>query len=86
MGPDVLQPKAAIKALEVLEADERVVLLHEPDGVDAKLKTLVATSATTPNLWTDGYLAAFARQGSPPANGELTKIVQQVFFVTLLRV
>jgi toxin-antitoxin system PIN domain toxin len=60
MGPDVLQPKAAIKALEILEADERVALLHEPDGVDAKLKTLVATCATTPNLWTDAYLAAFA--------------------------
>lgn len=60
MGPDVLQPKAAVEALEVLEADERVVLLHEPDGMDATLKTLVAACATTPNLWTDAYLAAFA--------------------------
>ncbi len=60
MGPDVLQPKAAMEALEVLEADERVVLLHEPDGLDATLKTLVAACATTPNLWTDAYLSAFA--------------------------
>ncbi len=60
MGPDVLQPKAALEALEVLEADERVVLLHEPDGLDAKLKTLVNACATTPNLWTDAYLAALA--------------------------
>lgn len=60
MGPDVLQPEAAIEALEVLEADERVVLLHEPDGLDVTLKTLVAACATTPNLWTDAYLAAFA--------------------------
>jgi toxin-antitoxin system PIN domain toxin len=60
MGRDVLQPRAAIAALEVLEADERMVLLHEPDGLDARLKALVATCATTPNLWADAYLAAFA--------------------------
>jgi len=60
MGPDVLSPQAAIRALEALEADGRVVLLHEPDGVDASLKTIVAGCSTTPNLWTDAYLAAFA--------------------------
>ena len=60
MGADVLQPKAAMEALEVLEADERVVLLHEPDGLDATLKAFVDDCTTTPNLWTDAYLAAFA--------------------------
>ena len=60
MGPDVLQPRAAVGSLEVLESDERVVLLHEPDALDAALKRLVAACATTPNLWTDAYLAAFA--------------------------
>jgi toxin-antitoxin system PIN domain toxin len=60
MGRDVLQPRAAIAALEVIEADERMVLLHEPDGLDARLKALVAACATTPNLWADAYLAAFA--------------------------
>ena len=60
MGPDVLQPKAAVEALEVLEADERVVLLHEPDGLDNALKKFVASRAPSPNLWTDAYLAAFA--------------------------
>lgn len=61
MGPDVLRPKAAMQALEALEADERIVLLHEPDGLDAVLKKLVGSCAATPNLWTDAYLAAFAR-------------------------
>ncbi len=61
MGPDVLQPCSALEALEALEADERIVLLHEPEGLDAKLKMLVVSRATTPNLWTDAYLAAFAR-------------------------
>jgi toxin-antitoxin system PIN domain toxin len=60
MGPDVLQPGAALEAMEMLETDERMVLLHEPDGLDAALKTLVAARATTPNLWSDAYLAAFA--------------------------
>ena len=60
MGPDVLQPKAAFEAMEILERDERVVLLHEPDGVDAALKSFVAKCSTTPNLWSDAYLAAFA--------------------------
>jgi toxin-antitoxin system PIN domain toxin len=60
MGPDVLQPKAALEALELFEADERIVLLHEPDGLDGTLKKLAAPCTTTPNLWTDAYLAAFA--------------------------
>ena len=60
MGADVLQPNSAMKALEVLEADERIVLLHEPDGLDQTLKKLVASCTTTPNLWTDAYHAAFA--------------------------
>ena len=61
MGPDVQTPAAALDAMEILEADERIVLLHEPDGLDATLKILVAACATTPNLWTDAYLAAFAK-------------------------
>ncbi len=56
-----MQPKSAMEALESLEADERIVLLHEPEGLDAMLKMLVTTCAATPNPWTDAYLAAFAR-------------------------
>ncbi len=60
MGADVLQPKTALAALQVLEADERITLLHEPDGLDELLKKLASPCATTPNLWTDAYHAAFA--------------------------
>jgi toxin-antitoxin system PIN domain toxin len=60
MGQDVLTPKAAIMALEILESDDRVVLLHEPDGLDEPLKKFVTTCAATPNLGTDAYLAAVA--------------------------
>jgi predicted nucleic acid-binding protein len=44
----------------MLEADERIVLLHEPDRLDETLRDLVVSCATTPNLWTDAYLASFA--------------------------
>ncbi len=60
MGPDVLLPNAAVEAMETLEADGRITLLPEPVGVDSILKSLVATCRTTPNLWSDAYLAAFA--------------------------
>ena len=60
MGADVLQPNSVMKALEALEVDERIILLHEPDGLDQTLKKLVAPCTTTPNLWTDAYHATFA--------------------------
>jgi uncharacterized protein len=60
MGPDVLQPASALDALQILEADERIVLLHEPDDLDETLKKFVTSCATTPNLWSDAYLASFA--------------------------
>ena len=60
MGADVLQPKSAWDALQVLEADERILLLHEPDGLDATLEKFMSNCVTTPNLWTDAYLASFA--------------------------
>jgi uncharacterized protein len=60
MGPDVLSPSAAIAALEILEADERMVFKPEPDGLDEVLKTFVSACTPTPNLWTDAYLASFA--------------------------
>jgi len=60
MGADVVDPGTAFSALEALEADERIVLVHEPDGLDAVLQPLVERRATSPNLWGDAYLAAFA--------------------------
>ncbi len=60
MGSDVLAPRTALEALAILENDERIELLHEPDGVDTALKPFVTGRATTPNLWSDAYLAAFA--------------------------
>jgi len=60
MGLDVLQPKEAFAAMESLEVDERIVLVHEPDDLDFPLKKFVTPRTASPNLWTDAYLAAFA--------------------------
>lgn len=60
MGADVLSPRSAWEAVSILEADERIVLLHEPDGLDEVLRDLVRSRKSAPNLWTDAYLAAFA--------------------------
>ncbi len=60
MGRDVLPPAKAMESLEILESDDRVILVNEPVGIDATLKKLIGGCATTPNLWTDAYLAAFA--------------------------
>ena len=61
MGLDVQTPESAIAALEKLEADERISLVHEPDDLDPALITFASPCITTPNLWSDAYLAAFAK-------------------------
>jgi len=60
MGPDVLRPEGALDALKVLESDERIVCVPEPPGLDRALWDCVAGCVSTPNLWSDAYLAAFA--------------------------
>jgi uncharacterized protein len=60
MGKPVLTPVAAWeKCAEVLALPE-VRLMAEPVGLDERLGTLCNVGRTSPNLWTDAYLAAFA--------------------------
>lgn len=60
MGPDALSPQGALDALRVLEQDERIVCVSEPLGLDRALEACVVNCVSTPNLWSDAYLAAFA--------------------------
>ena len=60
MGPDVLQPEGALGALRALEYYERIVCVAEPPGLDRALEDCVAGCVSTPNFWSDAYLAAFA--------------------------
>ena len=61
MGTHVLRPSAAwVKALEFLALPE-VQLLTEPYGLEELWGRFSNTGRFSPNLWTDAYLAAFAK-------------------------
>jgi hypothetical protein len=60
MGPDILRPETALDAMEILEHDERIVTATEPPDLDRALRNCVMGRTSTPNLWSDAYLAAFA--------------------------
>ena len=47
---------------EAFLADERVGFAAEPTGVNQRWRSWAATSNTSPKLWMDAWLAAFAYQ------------------------
>ena len=61
MGDQVLSPAAAWKKLQQFLALPEVNCLAEPPGLDERLGDFCNLGRTSPNLWTDAYLAAFAR-------------------------
>jgi predicted nucleic acid-binding protein len=62
MGLDVFTQRAAWKMYRRWLADDRVEFRPEPSGshLDERLKKLSSGPFSSPNLWTDAYLAAFA--------------------------
>lgn len=66
MKPYGLQPLSNADAWDVGErflADPRVDMVPEPAGLEAHWKALAARTTSSPKLWMDGYLAAFAIAG-----------------------
>ena len=63
MGPQVLAPSAAWKKLTQFLALPEVQRLAEPVVLDQQLAEYCDLGRTSPNLWTDAYLAAFAKSG-----------------------
>jgi uncharacterized protein len=61
MGDLVLSPSAAWKKLQEFLALPEVTCLAEPAGLDERLADFSTLGRTSPNLWTDAYLAAFAK-------------------------
>jgi uncharacterized protein len=61
MGAQVLSPGAAWKKLQEFLALPEVRCLAEPAGLDEQLRDFCNLGRTSPNLWTDAYLAAFAK-------------------------
>ena len=61
MGDQVLSPAAAWKKLQEFLALPEVECLAEPAGLAEQLGDFCSLGRTSPNLWTDAYLAAFAQ-------------------------
>ena len=61
MGEFRLTPRAAWRKCGEFLAFPEVRLLDEPTGVSEQLGRYCDLGRTSPNLWTDAYLAAFAK-------------------------
>ena len=61
MGEHRLTPRAAWRKCGEFLALPEVRLLQEPPGVSELLGRYCDVGRTSPNLWTDAYLAAFAK-------------------------
>lgn len=61
MGDQRLSPLAAWKKLQEFLALPEIKCLPEPAGLDDQLRNFCNLGRTSPNLWTDAYLAAFAK-------------------------
>ena len=59
-GNAPLSNKDAWAAYEAFIADDRIIFQSEPPGVNAIWKRLAARRTSSPKLWMDAYLAAFA--------------------------
>ena len=61
MGDDVLTPTVAWRKRGEFLALPEVRFLTEPAGLDEQWGKFCDLGRTSPNLWTDAYLASFAR-------------------------
>jgi uncharacterized protein len=61
MGDHVLAPASAWNKCRDFLAVPEVRFLAEPAGLDPLLGQMCRAGWTSPNLWTDAYLAAFAK-------------------------
>jgi uncharacterized protein len=63
MGKDVLSSRDAWRAYRTILADERIQFAPEPFALELEWRKLTAQERPAPKIWTDAYLAAFARAG-----------------------
>jgi toxin-antitoxin system PIN domain toxin len=61
MGRDVLSSREAWRAYASIRADYRMGFAAEPLHLEGEWRKLTMSDRPTPKIWTDGYLAAFAR-------------------------
>lgn len=63
MGSDVLSSREAWRVYRTILEDERIQFASEPFALEPEWKKLTVQDQPTPKIWTDAYLAAFARAG-----------------------
>jgi uncharacterized protein len=61
MAGDVFTAERAWRLLDEIRGDRRIVFVAEPPGIEAGWRVLTDGRQIGANLWTDSYLAAFAR-------------------------
>lgn len=60
MGDDVLHQAEAWAVYDRWLVDARVRFLEEPPGIERRFRGLTRTKQSSPKIWADAYLAAFA--------------------------
>jgi uncharacterized protein len=63
MQEEVLAPEEAWQAYGALRSDSRIGYLAEPSGLTEHWNAFTQGALSSPNLWTDAYLCAFANSG-----------------------
>jgi uncharacterized protein len=64
MGTQILSPGAAWKKCTEFLSLPEVTFLSEPSGLPEHFERYSSLGRSTQNLWTDAYLAAFAKSGN----------------------
>ena len=56
----VMSPSGAWNAYQALRSDWRIGYLREPEALSERWNAFTHGALSSPNLWTDAYLCAFA--------------------------
>jgi hypothetical protein len=60
MQDEVMSPDQAWQVYQTVRSDRRVGYLHEPADLGESWEAFTQGKLSSPNLWTDAYLCAFA--------------------------
>lgn len=60
MGSDVKTMSEARALWDKVCADDRIALLAEPEGIEPEFRRFPALRSSSPKVWADAYLVAFA--------------------------
>lgn len=61
VGSDAFTLPEAWGAYDLITSDSRIIWIDEPRGMETTWRSLTGNATDSPKIWTDAYLAAFAR-------------------------